>query len=47
MPQIFDDNSLLTPEQRAELDRCLDAYEADGNPGRLAEEVIADIKKRL
>lgn len=37
----------LTPEQRAELDRCLDAYEADGSPGRLAEDVIADIKKRL
>ena len=37
----------LTPEQRAELDTRLDAYEADGNPGRPAEEVIADIKKRL
>ena len=37
----------LTPEQRAELDRRLDAYEADGNPGRLAEDVIADIKKKL
>lgn len=37
----------LTPEQRAELDRRLDAYDADGNPGRPAEEVIADIKRRL
>lgn len=37
----------LTPEQRAELDRRLDAYEADGNPGRLAADVIEDIKKRL
>jgi len=33
----------LTPEQRAELDRRLDSYAADGNPGRLAEDVIADI----
>jgi hypothetical protein len=32
---------------RAELDRHLDAYEADGNPGRPEEDVIADIKKRL
>lgn len=32
---------------RAELDRRLDRYEADGNPGRPAEDVIADIKKRL
>ena len=43
-----DQNQLpLTPEQRAELDRCVAAYEADGNPGRLAEDVIADIKKKL
>lgn len=37
----------LTPEQKAELDRRLDAYEADGDPGRPADEVIADIRKRL
>lgn len=37
----------LTPEQRAELDRVLDAYEADGNPGRPAEEVIAEIRRKL
>jgi len=37
----------LTPEQRAELDRRLAAYELDRNPGRLAEDVIEDIKKRL
>ena len=37
----------LTAEQRAELDRRLDAYEADGNPGRPAEDVIEDIKKKL
>ena len=43
------DQSLLplTPEQRAELDRRLDAYEYDGNEGRPAEDVIADIRKRL
>jgi putative addiction module component (TIGR02574 family) len=37
----------LTPDQRAELDQRLDAYEADCDPGRPAEEVIADIRKRL
>jgi putative addiction module component (TIGR02574 family) len=39
--------SPLTPEQRAELDRRLDAYEADGDPGRPAEEVIEEIRKKL
>lgn len=37
----------LTPEQQAELDRRLDAYEADGKPGRPAEDVIEEIRKRL
>lgn len=37
----------LTGWQRAELDRRLDAYEADGNRGRAAEHVLADIRKRL
>jgi putative addiction module component (TIGR02574 family) len=37
----------LTPEQRAELDNRLDAYEADRQPGRPAEDAIADIRKRL
>jgi putative addiction module component (TIGR02574 family) len=37
----------LTEDQRQELDRRLDAYELDGNPGRLADEVLADIRKRL
>ena len=37
----------LTPEQRAELDRRLDAYESDKNPGRLASEAIADLRRRL
>lgn len=37
----------LTDEQRKELDRRLDAYELDGNPGRSAEVVLADIRKRL
>ena len=27
----------MTPQQQAELDRRLDAYEADGNTGRDAE----------
>ncbi|MDH4286323.1 MAG: addiction module protein [Gallionella sp.] len=37
----------LTAEQKAELDRRLDAYEADGNPGRLAVDAIADIRRKL
>jgi putative addiction module component (TIGR02574 family) len=37
----------LTEEQRSELDRRLDAYEADGNAGRLATDVIANIRKVL
>lgn len=38
---------VLTDAQRAELDRRLDAYEANGHAGRVAEEAIADIMKRL
>ncbi|MCC5863424.1 MAG: addiction module protein, partial [Gammaproteobacteria bacterium] len=37
----------LTPEQRAELVRRLDAYEADQDPGRPAEDVVAEIRSRL
>ena len=37
----------MTDEQRAELDRRLDAYESDGIKGRAASEVISDIRKRL
>jgi putative addiction module component (TIGR02574 family) len=37
----------LTPQQRAELDRRLDAYELDGDPGRPADEVITKIRNRL
>lgn len=37
----------LTDAQRRMLDRRLDAYELDRNPGRPAAEVIADIRKRL
>lgn len=37
----------LTDEQKAELDRRLDAYEADGNPGRLAAESISEIRRKL
>lgn len=43
-----DQNALpLTPEQQVELDRRLDAYEADGELGRPAEDAIAEIRKRL
>lgn len=46
---IAADQALLpfTPEQRDELDRRLDAYEADQIKGQEAGEVIARIKKRL
>ena len=37
----------LTEEQRAELDRRLDAYESDNIMGREASEVVATLKKRL
>lgn len=37
----------LTPEQRAELDRRLAAYETDRDPGRPAEDVIEEIRKKL
>ena len=37
----------LTDDQRAELDRRLDAYESDGIKGRIASEVIADIRNRF
>jgi putative addiction module component (TIGR02574 family) len=37
----------LTLSQRSELDRRLDAYERDKNPGRPVVEVLADIRRRL
>lgn len=37
----------ITDEQKAELDRRLDAYEFDGNRGRLATEAIAEIRRKL
>jgi putative addiction module component (TIGR02574 family) len=37
----------LTPDQKAEIDRRLDAYAMDGNRGRSADEAIADIRRRL
>ena len=37
----------LTAEQKVELDRRLDAYEVDGNPGRLAADAVADIRRKL
>lgn len=37
----------LTAAQRAELDRRLDAYEFDLNPGRPAAEVVDDIRRGL
>jgi len=37
----------LTESQRTELDKRLDAFEKDGDIGREASEVIAEIKNRL
>ncbi len=37
----------LTVEQRFELDRRLDAYEIDKNRGRLANDAVADIRRKL
>jgi hypothetical protein len=37
----------VSDEERAALDRALNAYERNGDPGRPAEEVIADIAKKL
>ena len=37
----------LTAEQKAELDRRLDAYEVDKNRGKLASESIAEIRRKL
>jgi len=37
----------LTAEQKAELDRRLDAYEIDKNRGRLAADAVADIRHKL
>ncbi|HDZ48454.1 MULTISPECIES: addiction module protein [Halomonadaceae] len=37
----------LSEAQRHELDRRLEAYELDRDPGRPAEDVVADIRKRL
>lgn len=37
----------LTEEQKAELERRLDAYEIDRNDGRLAAAAIADIRNKL
>ncbi|MGM0656653.1 MAG: addiction module protein [Thermodesulfobacteriota bacterium] len=37
----------LTKEQSTELDGRLAAYKADGVKGRIANDVIADIRKRL
>jgi len=43
-----DQSSLpLTAEQRSELDKRLDSYESDGIEGRVASEVISDVRKRL
>ena len=37
----------LTAEQKAELDRRLDAYEIDKNQGRLAADAVGDIRRKL
>lgn len=37
----------VTPEQGAELDRRLAAYEVDKNHGRPATDVLTDVRRRL
>jgi putative addiction module component (TIGR02574 family) len=37
----------LTPEQRAELDHRLDAYEVDKSHGRTAADVLVEARRRL
>ena len=37
----------LGAEHKAELDRRLDAYEADGNRVRSASEAVADLRRKL
>ncbi len=37
----------VTPEQKAEIERRLKAYEVDKNRGRLATDVLADVRRRL
>jgi putative addiction module component (TIGR02574 family) len=37
----------LTDDQRAELDKRLRAFELDRNPGRLASDVLKDIRSGL
>ncbi len=37
----------LTSEQKAELDLRLNAYEVDGNKGRLAEDFFASLRRKL
>jgi putative addiction module component (TIGR02574 family) len=38
---------LLSSEQIEELDRRLDLYEADGDSGRPAKEVISELRNRV
>ena len=37
----------LTPDQRMELDRRLDEFEVDSEPGDVADDVLARIRKGL
>jgi putative addiction module component (TIGR02574 family) len=37
----------LTTDQKAELDRRLDAYAIDANRGQIATDVISNIRRRL
>jgi len=37
----------VTPEQKAVLDRRLDAYAVDHDRGRLAADVVADVRRKL
>ena len=46
---IAEDHKVLpvTPDQKAELNRRLRAYEIDNNRGRPAADVLDDVRRRL
>lgn len=45
--EVEDEATDLTPEQAAELDRRIDAYERDRDPGEPADVVLDRIRARV
>jgi hypothetical protein len=46
-PEARQSDVPVTDEQRNELNRRLRAYALDGNPGRPASEVVANLRRRI